>query len=150
LSFPANVTAQVGLHGPQAEEWLVAGTIAASQTAGVAVAATIQRQAASAAQSQQFCPVREIWHIERIYFVGTSAPTPDCQLVLLVDLVQQPYTPLASSVNLELLNRPASLSQTIIVPPGSVVSANIVNYAANSATTGVAITFKVQTMRYAQ
>jgi len=150
MSFPANVTAQVGLHGPQAEEWLVAGTVSALASAGTAVAATIQRQAASAALSQQFCPVREIWHIERIYFVGTSSPTPDCQLVLLVDLVQQPYTPLASSVNIELINRPAALSQTIIVPPGSVVSANLVNYAANATTVGVSVTFKVQVMRFAQ
>jgi len=141
------VASQVALHGPQSEEWLIAATVPGSAGAGTSTAATIQRQATAAALTQQFCPVREVWHIERIYFVGTN-PTPDCQIVLFVDLVSQPYTPLASSVNLSQ-NRPAALIRTIVVAPGSVVSANLVNLSANAATIGVSVTFKIQVMRFA-
>jgi len=144
--LPPSVGSQQRLSGAQAEEWIIAATVPAAAAAGTITAATIQRQATSAAQNQQFCPVREVWNIERIYFVGTS-PTPDCQLVLLVDLVPQPYTALASSVNLTQ-NRPAALARTIVVNGGSVVTAQIVNFTANANTTlGVLVNFKVQVMR---
>lgn len=145
--LPASVGAQQRISGAQAEEWLIVATVAAAAPAGTITAATIQRQATAAPQAQQFCPVREVWNIERIYYVGAADPVPDCSLVLLVDLVPQPYTPLASSVNL-LRNRPAALARTIVVNGGSVVTAQIVNYIANANTTlGVLIIFKVQVMR---
>jgi hypothetical protein len=86
--------------------------------------------------------------VERIYYVGTD-PVPDVQLVPLVDLVPQPYTPLASSVNLAQ-NRPAALARTIVIGGSSVVTFQMVNYAANANTTqGVIVVFKVQVMRAA-
>ena len=141
------VAPQVGLHGAQSEAWYISATVPASASATTSTQATIQRQATSGTLTQQFCPVREVWHVERIYFVGTN-PVPDCQIVIFVDLVQQPYTPSASSVNLSL-NRPAALSRTIIIPPGSVIAANLVNVAANAVTAGVAVTFTMQVMRWA-
>ncbi len=138
-------SAQQGLHGAQAEEWLISATIAANVAANTITAATIQRQAAVASQTQVFCPVRELWHMERIYFVGTN-PSPDVQIQILVDFVPQPYTPLASSVNLTQ-NRPAALARTIMVPSGSVASVNEVNIAANGASP-LTVTFKVQVMRF--
>jgi hypothetical protein len=147
VSFNAAVGAQQALHGPQSEEWIISATVAGSASAGTITAATIQRQAIAASQNQQQCPFREVWALQRIYFVGTN-PTPDCQLVILVDQVSQPYQPLASSVNLSQ-NRPAALSNQIFVNSGSVVTAQIVNFAANGSTAGVAVTFKVQTLRQA-
>ena len=144
--LPPSVGSQQRLSGAQAEEWVIEATVPAGGAAGTITPATIQRQATAAPQNQQFCPVREVWNIERIYTTGTP-PTPDSQLVLLVDLVAQPYTPLASSVNLTQ-NRPAALARTIVVNGGSVVTAEIVNFAANANTTlGVLVTFLVQTMR---
>lgn len=144
LLSPA-VGSQQRLSGAQAEEWIIAATLPGSAAAGTITAATIQRQATAAAQNQQFCPVREVWNIERIYFVGTN-PTPDAQLVLLVDLVPQPYTALASSVNLTQ-NRPAALARTIVVNGGSVVTAQLVNFTAVPTTVAVLVNFKVQVMR---
>jgi hypothetical protein len=145
--YPLNVAAQVALHAPQSEEWIIAGTVPGSATAGTITAATIQRQATSAAQTQQTCPVRETWEIERFYFVGTT-PTPDTQVVILVDLVPQPYQPLASSLNLTQ-NRPAALSNAILVQSGSNVTAQIVNFVANASTLGVLVIFKAQVKRVA-
>lgn len=145
--YPLNVAAQIALHAPQSEEWLITATVPGSATAGTITAATIQRQATSAAQNQQFCPVRETWELERIYFVGTN-PTPDCQLVILVDLAPQPYTVLASTVNLTQ-NRPGALSNAILIQSGSVITAQIVNLTANASTAGVSVTFKVQVKRVA-
>jgi hypothetical protein len=145
LLSPA-VGSQQRLSGAQAEEWIIEATIPAAAAAGTITPATLQRQATTAPQAQQFCPVREVWNVERIYFVGTT-PVPDCSLVLLVDLVPQPYTPQASSVNLAQ-NRPAALARTIVVNGGSVVTAEIVNFTANANTTlGVLVDFKVQVMR---
>jgi hypothetical protein len=144
--LPPSVGSQQRLSGAQAEEWVIIATVPAAAAAGTVTQATIQRQATVGPQPQQFCPVREVWNIERIYTTGT-APTPDCQLVLLVDIVPQPYTPLASSVNLTQ-NRPAALARTIVVNGGSVVTAEIVNYTANANTTlGVLVVFLVQVMR---
>lgn len=145
MSMPPVIGSQVRMSGAQAEEWLITAVVPALAGAGTITAALIQRQATSAPLAQQICPGREVWHGERIYFVGAN-PVPDCQLILLVDLVPQPYTVLASSVNLAQ-NRPAALARTIIVTSGSVVSAQIVNYAANAATVGVAVIFRFQVMR---
>ena len=148
MSYPPQVGAQAALHGPQSEEWLIDGIIPASAPAGSINAATIQRQATATPQTQQQCPFRETWALQRIYFVGTD-PVPDAQLVILVDQVQQPYQPLASSVNLAQ-NRPAALSNQIFVNSGSVVTAQLVNFAANANTTlGVEVVFRVQTLRTA-
>jgi hypothetical protein len=144
--LPPSVGSQQRLSGAQAEEWIIAATVPAAAPAGTPTPATLQRQATTAPQNQQFCPVREVWNIERIYTTGT-VPTPDCQLVLFVDLVVQPYTPLASSVSL-VQNRPAALARTIVVNGGSVVTAAIVNFTANANTTlGVLVNFLIQVMR---
>jgi len=141
-----SVGSQQRLSGAQAEEWVITATVPAAAPAGFISPATIQRQANAAPQNQQFCPVREVWNVEREYTTGTP-PVPDCQLIMLVDLVSQPYTPLASSVNLTQ-NRPAALARTIVVNGGSVVTAEIVNFTANANTTlGVLVTFLVQVMR---
>jgi len=141
-------SSQVRLSGAQAEEWIIFGTIPAGAAAGTITACTIQRQATAAAQTQQTCPGREVWNIERIYYVGAD-PVPDAQLVPLVDLVPQPYTPLASSVNLAQ-NRPAALARTIVIGGSSVVTFQMVNFAANANTTqGILVNFKVQVMRAA-
>jgi len=146
--LPPSVGSQQRLSGAQAEEWIITATVPASAPAGATTQATIQRQATIGPLAQQFCPVREVWNVERIYVTGTS-PTPDCQLVLYVDIVPQPYTPLASSVNLTQ-NRPAALARTIVVNGGSNVTAAIVNFTANANTTlGVLVTFLVQVMRAA-
>jgi hypothetical protein len=135
-------SAQSTLVGPISEEWVVAGTIPAGAAAGAIVPATIQRQATTAAQNQVSCPGKEVWDIEREYFVGTN-PTPDAALVILVDLTPQRYQPLASSINLAL-NKPAALSNAIRVGNNSNVTAQLVASAANALTVGVDIAFKVQ------
>jgi len=146
--FNPAISSQAGFHGPQSEEWIIVAVVPAAAGAGTITAATIQRQATAAPLSQQQCPFREVWAIQRIYFVGTN-PDPSSQLVFLVDQVTQPYTPFASSVNLTQ-NRPAALSNQIFVNSGSVVTAQIVNYVANANTTaGVSVTFLAQVLRQA-
>jgi len=137
--------AQQALHGSQGEEWLIAATIAGATPANTVTAAVIQRQAGIAAVAQVFCPVRELWNVERIYYVGTD-PTPDVQIQLMVDFVVQPYTPLASSVNLAQ-NRPAALTRTIFVSSGSVVSANMINIAVVGSA-AITVLFRVHTQRF--
>ena len=127
------------------EEWVIVGTVAASAGANTRVAATIQRAAGQAALATQQAPFREVWHIHDIYFVGTS-PTPDVQLVPRVDGVDQPFTPLASSVNTAALTR-LTLPMTIPVPRGSVVAFDLINLAANATTVAVSVTFKAKVIR---
>ena len=138
--------AQQALHGSQGEEWLVVATIAALAPANTVTAATIQRQAGIAPVVQVICPNRELWNVERMYFVGAN-PVPDVQLSLLVDFVVQPYTPMASSVNLAL-NRPAALTRTMFVSSGSNVSANMINVAVVGAAP-IVVTFRVHVQRAA-
>ena len=117
MSLPPSVGAQQRLSGAQAEEWIIEAAVPAGTPAGVPTQATIQRNAYTAPQLQQICPGREVWNIERIYSVGTGPIAPDMQLILNVDNVPQPYTPLWSSVLLAF-NRPAALARTIVVNGG--------------------------------
>lgn len=126
------------------EEWLIAAVIPALAPANTRTAATIQRQAAAAALLTQQAPLREVWHIENVYFNGAN-PAPDVQIVLRVDGIDQPITPLASSINQALL-KPFTLPMTLPVPRGSVVSADLVNVAAVGALP-IAVLFRAKIMR---
>lgn len=126
------------------EEWIIAAVIAALAPANTRTAATIQRQAAAAALMTQQAPLREVWHIENLYFNGVN-PVPDVQLVVRVDGVDQPITPLASSINQALL-KPFTLPLTLPVPRGSVVSADMVNIAVVGAV-AIAVQFRAKVMR---
>jgi hypothetical protein len=127
------------------EEWIIVGTVAGSALINTRVACTIQRAAGQAALATQQCPFREVWHIHDIYYVGT-VPTPDCQLIPKVDGVDQPFTPLASSVAIANLTR-LTLPLTIPIPRGSVFSADLINIVANAVTTAVVVTFKAKVIR---
>jgi hypothetical protein len=126
------------------EEWLITGTIAGLSPANTRTAATIQRQAAAAALLTQQAPLREVWHIENVYFNGAN-PAPDVQIVIRVDGIDQPVTPLASSINQALL-KPFVLPLTLPVPRGSVVSADLVNIAAVGVA-AIVVTFRAKVMR---
>lgn len=126
------------------EEWLIAATIAASAPANTRTSATIQRRAGGSALSSIQAPFREIFQVEDIYYVGTD-PSPDVQIVFKVDGVDQPITPLASSVNTDDLTR-LRLSLTIPVPRGSVIESDMFNIAANG-TDALSITFKARILR---
>jgi len=126
------------------EEWQITATIAASASANTRTAATIQRQAGQAALATQQAPYREVWHIHDIYFVGIN-PSPDVQLVPRVDGVDQPMTPLASSVNISNLTR-LTMPLTLPVPRGSVFSADMINTAAVG-TVALTVTFKAKVIR---
>jgi hypothetical protein len=127
-----------------AEEWQITVTIAASAGANTRTACTIQRAAGQAYLSTQQAPFREVWHIHDIYFVGSN-PSPDVQLIPKVDGVDQPFTPLASSINTSTLTR-LTLPLTIPIPRGSVFSADAINVAANG-TTALTVTFKAKVIR---
>jgi hypothetical protein len=127
------------------EEWTLSGTVAGSAPANTRSNMTIQRAAGAAALSLQQAPFREVWHIHDIYYVGTN-PTPDCQLIPRVDGVDQPVTPFVSSINIANLTR-FTLPLTIPIPRGSVVSFDMMNYAANSATTAVSVTVRCKVIR---
>jgi hypothetical protein len=130
--------------GMAPEEWLLNTTIAASAPANTRTSGTIQRRAGDSALASQQAPFREVWHIEDIYFVGTN-PSPDVQVVIKVDGVDQPITPLASSVNIDELSR-LKLPITLPIPRGSVCTVDLINIAANG-TDALAITFKAKVIR---
>ena len=127
------------------EEWIITGTIPAAAVANTRVACTIQRAAGAAALATQQAPFREVWHIHDIYYVGTN-PVPDVQLIMRVDGVDQPFTPLASSCNIAMLTR-LTLPLTIPTPRGSVASADMMNLAANATTVAVVVVFKAKVIR---
>jgi hypothetical protein len=126
------------------EEWLISATISASAPANTRTSATIQRRAGDSALSTQQAPFREIFQVEDIYYVGTN-PSPDVQLILKVDGVDQPITPLASSVNIANLTR-LRLSLTIPVPRGSVITSDMMNIGAVG-TDAITVVFKLRTLR---
>lgn len=130
--------------GMAPEEWLMNASIAASAPASTRTAGTIQRRAGDSALSSQQAPFREVWHIEDIYYVGTN-PSPDVQIVIKVDGVDQPITPLASSVNTSTLSR-FKLPVTLPIPRGSVCTIDLINLAVNG-TDALAVTFKAKVIR---
>jgi hypothetical protein len=100
------VDLQVGAY--VSEEWLITATFPAATPAGTFINATASRVAGGGALASIQAPGAEIWHIEQIYYVG-AIPSPDVQLVVIVNNNPQPLTLLASSVVLTNFRAPGLL-----------------------------------------
>jgi len=127
------------------EEWIVTGTFPATTPSGSVVQCNVSRGAGIGNAVTIQSNFDEIWHVEVFYTYG-AVPSPDIQLVPVVNGSNQPTTYLFSSLLQTNYARPG-LTYTWQLLRGSTIGFNMVNTAVVGGAP-ISITFKVKIGRF--